>query len=231
MSELGGRVSSAFRALLFDIDGTLINSGGAGARSWRDAFEELYGIPADIGAYTDIGMTDSEVGRLTFVEVLHRQPKAEEFSNLIDRRLFYLRRAIAESDGYEVLGGVDELLPRLVLDGFHLGIVTGNGEAAAHVKLGRAELNRFFCFGGYGSDAEDRGDIVKIALARAGLVHGDELAADQCLVIGDTPRDIQAAHVAGVRCVGVASHKFSLDQLRAAGADFVVSSLKDALPL
>ena len=77
-------------AILFDIDGTLIITGGAGAASWRLAFDELYGIPADIGEFTDTGMTDPDVGRKTFEAVMHRAPERKEFTRLLERRLYYL---------------------------------------------------------------------------------------------------------------------------------------------
>ena len=134
-------------AVLFDIDGTLLISGGAGAASWRLAFDELYGIPADIGEFTDTGMTDPDVGRKTFKAVLHRDPERGEFTKLLERRLHYLRQTVKESDDYRVLDGVEELLPRLIEEGYLLGLVTGNVEAAAHIKLHRAALNRFFSFG------------------------------------------------------------------------------------
>ena len=135
-------------AILFDIDGTLINTGGAGAASWRLAFDELYGIPADIGKFTDTGMTDPAVGRKTFESVLEREPERKEFTKLMERRNFYLHQTVEESEGYEVLPGVDELLADLIDHGYLLGLVTGNVEAAAHIKLHRAHLNRFFSFGG-----------------------------------------------------------------------------------
>ena len=92
-------------AILFDIDGTLIISGGAGAGSWRLAFDELYGIPADIGQYTDTGMTDPDVARRTFEGVLQRAPSRTEFAKLLERRLFYLHTAVARSQHYRVLDG------------------------------------------------------------------------------------------------------------------------------
>ncbi len=139
------------RAILFDIDGTLIVTGGAGAASWRLAFDELYGIPADIGKFTDAGMTDPDVGRKTFEAVLNRKPERKEFSRLLERRLHYLHTTVAESKQYRVLPGVEELLPKLIEGGYLLGLVTGNVEAAAHIKLHRAQLNRFFSFGGVGA--------------------------------------------------------------------------------
>src|SRR6478736_7812261 len=86
-------------AILFDIDGTLISTGGAGAESWKRAFDELYDIPADIGEFTDAGMTDPDVGRKTFEAVLKREPEDEEFAKLLERRLHYLHAAVEESKG------------------------------------------------------------------------------------------------------------------------------------
>jgi phosphoglycolate phosphatase len=218
-------------AVLFDIDGTLITTGGAGAASWRLAFDELYGIAADIGKFTDAGMTDPTVGRQTFEAVMHREPERTEFTRLLERRLHYLHQAVEESDGYRVLAGVEELLPKLIEGGYLLGLVTGNVEAAAHIKLHRARLNRFFSFGGYGSDSDDRGDVTRIALKRGALVYGETLTPEQAISVGDTPLDVEGAHAAGIKCVGVGSHNFKVEQLRAAGADYAIASLTEGLPL
>jgi len=230
-STPGGPPQPERIAILFDIDGTLVNTGGAGAASWRLAFDELYGIPADIGLFTDAGMTDPDVGRKTFEAVLHRKPERKEFTRLLERRLHYLQKTVAESEGYRVLAGVEELLPKLIDDGYLLGLVTGNLEAAAHIKLQRAQLNRFFSFGGYGSDSSDRGEVTKIALRRATLVYGEPLSAAQAIAVGDIPHDVEGAHAAGIACVGVASHDFTVEQLREAGADYAISSLSEGLPL
>lgn len=218
-------------AVLFDIDGTLIVTGGAGAASWRMAFDELYGIPADIGQFTDDGMTDPDVGRKTFESVLRRQPERKEFTRLLERRLFYLHRTVEKSKDYRVLPGVEQLLPKLIDDGYLLGLVTGNLEAAAHIKLHRAQLNRFFSFGGFGSDSSDRGELTRTALNRGALVYGEALPSEQALVVGDTPRDVESAHAAGIQCVGVGSHNFNVQQLRDAGADYAIASLEEGLPL
>ncbi len=217
-------------AVLFDIDGTLIISGGAGAESWRRAFDELYGIPADIGSFTDTGMTDPDVGRQTFKGVLGRDPSDDEFAKLLDRRLHYLRGAVRDSKEYQVLDGVQQTIDQLVGRGYLLGVVTGNVEPAAHVKLHRSNLNRFFCFGGYGSDSVDRGEVTRCALRRAALVYGAPLGPEHCIVVGDTPHDAEAAHAAHVACVGVASHNFDEDQLREGGADWVIPDLTHGLP-
>ena len=218
------------QAILFDIDGTLISSGGAGSVAWRLAFEDLYGIPADIGKYTDAGMTDPEVGRLTFENVIGRKPTVEEMAALIAKRTAFLPQAVAESKAYQVLDGVPETLERLTKAGFLLGLTTGGVEAAAHIKLARGDLNKFFPFGGYGSDSSDRAELTRKAIERAGVILGEPVDPARVLVVGDTPLDVHAAQAVGAVAVGVASGSFDEDQLRAAGADYVLSSLYDELP-
>ena len=217
-------------AILFDVDGCLISTGGAGTRSWRHAFDRLHGISADIGQFTEAGMTDPEVGRLTFVRVIGREPTDREMARLLGAYLQRLSEEVKESPGYRVMPGVEALLPRLVDAGILLGIVSGALEAATHIKLGRADLNRFFCVGGYGSDSSDRGQLTRLAIERAGRVHGHVLDAADVLVVGDTPRDVDGAHAAGAVAVGVATGKYSVEALRAAGADDVLQTLEEPLP-
>jgi phosphoglycolate phosphatase len=218
-------------AILFDIDGTLIESGGAGAESWRLAFQELYGVPADIGEYTDAGMTDPEVGRRTFEKVVGREPSARELARLLARRNTLLPQTVAESKGYQVLPGVQELLPHLCEEGYLLGLTTGGVETASHIKLERGHLNRYFHFGGYGSDSPDRTALTRKAVERASTILGRELSHDEVLVVGDTPLDIAAAHGADAVGVGVATGSYAKDQLAEAGADYVLGSLEEELPL
>src|SRR3954454_5118159 len=142
---------SAIRAVLFDIDGTLLVTGGAGGVAWQRAFEELHGVEADIAEHTDAGMTDPEIAAIVFREVIGREGNQEERSKAIGCYLKHLPDAVAASQGYRLMPGIEALLPRLVEQGVLLGLVTGNIEAAAHIKLARAHLNHFFGFGGYGS--------------------------------------------------------------------------------
>jgi len=217
-------------AILFDIDGLLITTGGAGAKSWRWAFNELYGIPADIGKFSEAGMTDPVVGRLTFTSAIGHEPSPTELATVISHYLMRLPEEVASSSGYKVLDGVEELLPRLCKAGFPLGITTGAVEAAAHIKLARANLNRFFSFGGYGSDSADRGKLTRKAIERAGEILGSALDSQRVLVLGDTPKDITAAHAAGAIGVGVASGHYSKAELLDAGADYALGSLVEELP-
>ena len=221
---------SGARAVLFDIDGTLIDSGGAGAAAWREAFQELYGVPADIGRYTDAGMTDPEVGRLTFASVVGHEPSPEELARVLAVRQRHLPRTVAESAGYRVLPGVRERLEQLHRDGCLLGLTTGGTEAAAHIKLARGDLNHYFAFGGYGSDSPDRTELTRRGIERALTVLGHDVDLARVAVVGDTPLDIRAAHGAGAIAIGVATGHYSVDELRAAGADHVLATLEEKFP-
>jgi phosphoglycolate phosphatase len=219
------------QAILFDIDGTLIESGGASDRAWRRAFEELHGVDVQISKVTGKGVPDPAVGRQAFEAVIGREPTDEEMAKLMARRLKYLPEEVDNSAGYRVMPHTEELLDRLIDDGYLLGVTTGNVEGAAHIKLSRANLNRFFSFGGYGSDSPDRTELTKRALERGSVVFGKPLDHHRCFSVGDTPRDIEAGHGAGIRVIGVATGKYSADELKEAGADAAIQSFEDGLPL
>ena len=222
---------SAARAVLFDIDGTILVTGGAGGAAWQRAFEELHGVDANIAEHTDAGMTDPEIAAIVFREVIGREGTPEERAKAIGCYLKHLPASVAGSDGYRVMPGVEELLDRLIDAGTLLGLVTGNIEAAAHIKLARARLNRFFSFGGYGSDSSDRTEVTKAALGRGALVSGGTLADGDCIAVGDTPRDVVAGHGAGIAVVGVATGSYSVEQLRDAGADYALATVQSGFPL
>jgi phosphoglycolate phosphatase-like HAD superfamily hydrolase len=218
------------RAVLFDIDGTLLVTGGAGAAAWRRAFRQLYEVDAEIGEHTMAGMTDPEIAAIMFREVLGREGTTAERSQAIGCYLRHLPDTVAESAGYRLMPGIEALLDRLIDGGLLLGLVTGNIEAAAHIKLSRGGLNRFFSFGGYGSDSGDRTEVTRAALRRAELVSGGSLDDGSCIAVGDTPRDVKAGHGAGLRVVGVATGKYSVEDLREAGADWSIASVEDGFP-
>jgi phosphoglycolate phosphatase len=219
------------QAVLFDIDGTLISTGGASDRAWKRAFKELQDVDVDVPAVTGKGVPDPEVGKVVFEKAIGREPTDEEADALMRRRLDHLSEEVESSPGYKVQEGVVDLLEQLIDDGILLGLTTGNVEEAAHIKLARANLNRFFSFGGYGSDSPDRTELTRKALQRAELVSGDSLDLARCFSCGDTPRDVEAGHGAGIRVVGVATGEFTVEQLREAGAYAAVSSLREGLPL
>ena len=215
-------------ALLFDIDGTLISTGGASDRAWHRAFLELHGVDVNVPDYTGKGVPDPEVGIQCFRGAIGREPSGEEMAKLIALRQRYLGEEVESSPGYRVMPGVVELLERLAGEGRLVGLITGNTEPAAHMKLARADLNRFFAFGGYGSDANDRVDVCRKALDRAAVAAAGRLDRDGSIAIGDTPLDVEAGHGAGIRVVGVATGEYSVEQLREAGADWAVADLSSA---
>jgi phosphoglycolate phosphatase len=218
------------RAVLFDIDGTLLVTGGAGGTAWQRAFEELHGVEANVAEHTDAGMTDPEIAAIVFREVVGREGSQAERAKAIAAYLRHLPETVAESSAYRVMPGVEALLEELIDGGALLGLVTGNIEAAAHIKLSRAGLNRFFSFGGYGSDSPDRIEVTRQALRRGELVSGGTLAGGGCIAVGDTPRDVVAGHGAGLKVVGVATGRYSVEQLREADADWALPTLEKDFP-
>lgn len=220
----------SIHAVLFDIDGTLLVTGGAGGAAWKRAFAELHGVEADVAEHTDAGMTDPEIAAILFREVLGREGSAEERAKAIGRYLKHLPDTVAESEGYRLMPEIEQLLDRLIDAGLLLGLVTGNIEAAAHIKLARGHLNRFFSFGGYGSDSPDRTEVTRAALARGDLVSGGVLSNGACIAVGDTPRDIKAGHGAGIKVVGVATGSYSVEELRQAGADWAIPHVSEGFP-
>jgi phosphoglycolate phosphatase-like HAD superfamily hydrolase len=219
------------RAVLFDIDGTLLVTGGAGAVAWQRAFQELHGVEANIEEHTRAGMTDPEIVEIIFREVIGRDGSEDERAAAVAGYLGNLADAVAESDGYRVMPGIEETLPRLAEQGVLLGIVTGNVEAAAHIKLARGDLNRFFAFGGYGSDSRDRAELTRRAVERGGEVQGSPLDLEQTIAVGDTPRDVSAGHGAGIKVVGVATGAYSVEEQRAAGADWAIPDVTQGFPI
>jgi phosphoglycolate phosphatase-like HAD superfamily hydrolase len=218
-------------AILFDVDSTLISTGGASDRAWHRAFLELHGVEVNVPDFTGKGVPDPAVGRACFRGAIGREPTADEMAALMMLRQRYLAEEVETSPGFRVMPGVPELLDRLSGEGRLIGLVTGNTEPAAHIKLSRPELNRYFAFGGYGSDADERVDVCRKALDRAARVAGEGFDRAGSIAVGDTPLDVEAGHGAGIRVTAVATGEYGLEELRAAGADWVVETLEsDELP-
>ncbi|HEX9243845.1 MAG TPA: HAD family hydrolase [Anaeromyxobacter sp.] len=217
---------------LFDIDGTLLSAGGAGRRAFERAVGDHWG-PVD-GALAGLrldGMTDRLIVRET-LRLLGR-PFEDAFCDaLLARYVEHLRLEI-HGPGYAVLPGVVELLEALRTRGALLALCTGNVVEGARLKLSRGGLDGFFEWGasaayGFAGDGEDRIHVVQAALRRAGARLGRTVAADEALVIGDTPRDVAAAHAVGIPVLGVATGRYGVEELRRAGAEHVAASLEDA---
>jgi phosphoglycolate phosphatase-like HAD superfamily hydrolase len=158
-------------------------------------------------------------------EKLGRLPEAEEVAGLLATYEAILEAEVATSERFRLMPAARETVEKLAERGAPLGLATGNTLAGARIKLVRAGLWNHFPCGGYGSDARDRAKLVAIAIERACACYRRTFAADEVLVIGDTPFDVQAAQAVGARCLGVATGGHSMESLRAAGADEVYESL------
>ncbi len=216
--------------ILFDIDGTLIDSGGAGRRSLDRAFYRLTGIKNGTSGILPDGKTDPLIIKEMFLKHLKREPTREEMNNMESLYLEFLKEEVETSQGYRVLKGVPKLLEMLSkIESFILGLGTGNYREGARLKLGRADLFRYFEVGGFGSDSWDRVEVLRMAIERGRdlcIRRGDKLG--KAIVVGDTPYDIKAGKKAQALTVGIASGRFTLEILKREGADEALESLEDA---
>ena len=216
--------------VLFDIDGTLVLTGGAGLRAMTRAFEAIVGAPRGLDGIPVAGRTDwvilSDAMRRTGRELDHAL-----FSSLREQYLAHLREEI-ELPGHgvkAVMPGVRSLLDRLNgRDDVWLGLLTGNFVEGARIKLEHFDLWKYFRCGAFGDDASDRNALVPVAVERARREGLPEIAADRVLVVGDTPHDIACARAAGAIPVGVATGGHTVDELRQSGAGIVFEDLTDA---
>jgi len=142
----------------------------------------------------------------------------------------YLRHLKVEinNDRKHVKPGVHEILEKLsIKKDVASGLLTGNLESGARIKLGPFNLNKYFPSGAFGSDDEDRNNLLPIAIKRFEELVRKKIDIDECIIVGDTPRDVECAHIYGAMCIGVATGPYSFDELVEAGADYVVNDLSD----
>jgi phosphoglycolate phosphatase-like HAD superfamily hydrolase len=224
-------MSPAFAALLFDIDGTLVRAGGAGRRAFERALADLTGpVDGQIAVLRFDGMTDRGIVRESLA--LLGRPFDEATSRaVLDRYVEHLRAEIG-GPGFRVLPGVPALLEALEARGAAYGLCTGNVAEGARVKLARAGLEARFDWSaagmhGFAEDGEERPAVVAAAVARVAARLGRPVTPAEVLVIGDTPRDVLAAHAVGCPALCVATGNFDAAALAAAGADLVVPTLED----
>jgi phosphoglycolate phosphatase-like HAD superfamily hydrolase len=211
--------------LLFDLDGTLITTGGAGKRAIERAFERVHGR-ADACGFSLAGMTDRAILRRG-LESIGEKATDGAIDRLIDIYLGALVGEVAavEKDRYRIHPGVERAIEACKAKGFAVGLGTGNLREAARIKLERVDLFRHFDFGGFGSDAEDRTELVRIGAQRGAARLGRPLGECRVVVVGDTPKDVAAARGIGAECVCVATGGFATADLSARGATHVFEDL------
>ncbi|MGE5244395.1 MAG: HAD family hydrolase [Betaproteobacteria bacterium] len=214
------------RLLLFDIDGTLVLTGGAGVRAMTRAFEDLFGIKDAFSGIHMPGRTDAWI--LADAAAAHGIPPTE-LDRFVDVYVDHLAREIgvpALRKG--VMPGVRPLLDALAArDDVYLALLTGNYERAARVKLEYFDLWRYFECGAFGDAAPDRNGLLSRAVERVRMCGGPAVDAADVVVIGDTPLDVACAAAGGARSIAVATGGYDVAALRAAGADVVFDDLRD----
>jgi len=216
------------RLILFDLDGTLVNTGGAGLRAFDRAMADEFDPGMNLDILSPAGMTDPAIFREIFVSNRDRMPTAEEEERLFGRYLECLEDEVRDSKDFRVLPGVEALLHDLAgQDGLFLGLGTGNLEAGARIKLERPGLNGFFPFGGFGSDSSDRTELLRIAVDRGTRFAKGDTAPEAVFVVGDTPRDVSAGKAIGARTLAVASGPYARDDLAACRPDLLGDNLLD----
>jgi phosphoglycolate phosphatase len=213
---------------LFDIDGTLLDGKGAGRRAMEAAFLEVVGSLDGLRRMGFGGMTDPAIVRAG-LEHAGIEPEQTIIERVVEGYLARLPDAIAATRGYCLHAGVHAILDRLeALDDCAVGLGTGNVERGAELKLTPVGIHNRFAFGGFGSDHEDRPELIRIGAERGAARLGAPLHACRVVVIGDTPRDVDAACAIGAECLAVATSFYSMDVLREAGATVVAADLTAA---
>jgi phosphoglycolate phosphatase-like HAD superfamily hydrolase len=217
------------KLVLFDIDGTLVLTGGAGLRAMNRAVEETLGHGDALNGIPIAGRTDWSI-LVDAVGKAGREIDDELLRTLRERYVAHLAVEIHHpgKGTKAVMPGVRELLDGLaVRDDVLVGLLTGNFEEGARIKLGYFDLWRYFACGAFGGDAADRNALVPFAVERAQQCGLPQIATADVLVVGDTPHDVACAHAAGAVPVAVATGGYTVDQLRSSGSEIVFQDLSD----
>ncbi len=211
--------------MLFDIDGTLVQGAKSHYQAYIEAVKKFYGMEDYVRSVNAAGKSDKLIlHEILTLGGLSTDEIQKNFQNCLDYMTDYYLKNV-QYEHIHIMDGTVELLEELKRKNVLLGLVTGNLEPIAHAKLGRAGLDGYFSFGGFGSDNADRSLMVKKALDIAKSQFG--FNGDKIFVIGDTPRDVEAAHVFNLKIIAVATGMYSTQELRDCGADYVLENFKN----
>lgn len=215
------------RLVLFDIDGTLIRTGGAGMKSFERTFASAFGVPNATTGISFAGRTDTSLVRQCFL--LHGiEPSEENFARFFEAYVFWLHHLLGELHG-ELCPGVDSLIQdfQRLPDPPVLALLTGNIRLGAEIKLRHFALWEPFVFGAYGDDSEDRNQLAVVARERGQKHLGAPLSGSEILLIGDTPLDVACGQAIGARVLAVATGGHSTAELRCCNPTWVCKDLED----
>ena len=221
-------LEAGVRLLLFDIDGTLVRTAGAGKHSMDTAFQDVYGVSNGFEDIPMMGRTDPAILR----EALENHGIVPDGADTERFRTLYFQTLESEirrpREGKRACTGIPDLMEALhARSDVLLGLLTGNWRRSAMMKLHYFNLDTYFRLGAFADDSENRNNLVPVAVDRAGPLLQNELTPEDVFVIGDTPLDVACARPHGARTVAVATGFHSRKELETSGADFVFSDLGD----
>ena len=214
------------RLILFDIDGTLVRTGGAGVRAFAKTFTTEFNAVEGVERLNFAGRTDTSLVR-EFFSLYQIEPTPRNFERFFERYVFWLDHLLRDSKT-EVCPGVWKLihalerLPQAPL----LGLLTGNIRLGAEIKLRHFNLWDAFQTGAFGDDHEERDQIAAVAHQRGSQILGTKLRGDEVVVIGDTPLDIRCARAIGAKALAVATGGAKLDELKQHQPDWALADLR-----
>jgi phosphoglycolate phosphatase-like HAD superfamily hydrolase len=213
------------RLVLFDIDGTLVHTGHAGTKAFAQTFAHIFGLKHGAEKMKFAGRTDVSLVR-EFFQIHGVSPSSEHFADFFDNYVFWLNQILAHSGGRECTGirhFIEELrsLPQPPM----IGLLTGNIQLGAEIKLRHFGLWDFFVMGGFADDHEERNHIAVAALQRGRRLLDPHLQPQEVVVIGDTPFDVKCGKFIGARTLAVASGGSTFEELQPHGADWTVRDL------
>ncbi len=215
------------KCILFDLDGTLVSTGGAGLRALEKAFVELYKLPRAMKNVNPAGKTDPAIIREIFKLNFDRDCDVSEMERVQRAYLERLPDECRTAEDYEVMHRIPDLLSRLEGLGVVMGLGTGNIEQGARIKLERSGLNGYLPFGGFGSDAEERSALLLEGKKKAEKFLNAPIAAEDVWIVGDTERDIWAARAAKFNVIAVATGHMDVPELNEHEPDHCLENFKD----
>lgn len=213
------------KLLLFDLDGTLISTGGAGLRALDRAFYDLHHLEKAMDGISPAGKVDPAIVQEVFREKMGGEVSWRVVDELCEAYLKYLAQEMVRGSGYRVMDGVDQLLNQLeAREDILLALGTGNLERGARIKLEPSGLNDYFPFGGFGSDADNRPEVLRAAVNRAQKRLGTSIHPRCVFVIGDTVLDVRAGKAISAVTVAVGAGHGKKHELQAAEPDIYLDS-------
>lgn len=222
--------SMADKLVLFDIDGTLIDSGEAGSRSLDNAFRQVFSIKNAFAGIRMAGKTDIQIIKEGLAA--HGLQSGDGLLPSILSEYLNSLRTEVNNDRRHFKPGVVELLESIkTMKGHWLGLLTGNIEKGARIKLEVFDLNKYFPIGAFGSDDEDRNNLLPIAVRKFKDMTDIDIRYNDCIVIGDTPSDVRCSKPFDATSVAVSTGPYSYESLLETEADYVLRELSHALDL